>query len=193
MAGDDERGVEAVERAMVAIRRRQSRRALARLAGPQQGAARAGAGTVPAGGSAFDVLDAIEAAEAAGGPVGVSGIAAALDVDQPRASKLVAAAVAAGLVGRVADREDGRRALLVRTESGRALTDEVHRFRRGVFSAAMAGWSDAERAELGRLLTRFVEGLGRLEGEGGAYSGRARSASSGRPPASASSKARSAS
>jgi DNA-binding MarR family transcriptional regulator len=185
--------VEAVERAMVAIRRRQSRRALARLAGRRQGGAGAGGGTAPAGSSAFDVLDAIEAAEEAGGPVGVSGIAAGLDVDQPRASKLVAAAVAAGLVRRVADQADGRRALLVRTESGRALTEEVHRFRRGVFAAAMADWTDAERAELGRLLTRFVEGLGRLEGEGGAYSRRPRSATSGRPSASASSKARSAS
>ncbi|MFD4429251.1 MarR family transcriptional regulator, partial [Nocardia sp. NPDC058497] len=39
----------------------------------------------------------------------VSTVAAALAVDQPRASKLVAAAVTAGYLRRVADQSDGRR------------------------------------------------------------------------------------
>ncbi|MET7763363.1 MarR family winged helix-turn-helix transcriptional regulator [Streptomyces sp. NPDC005393] len=71
-----------------------------------------------------------------------------MGVDQPRASGLIAGAVEAGLVRREADQSDGRRALLVRTEAGRALTQEVHRFRRSVFAEAMEGWPEADRADL---------------------------------------------
>jgi DNA-binding MarR family transcriptional regulator len=158
--GDNREPVDDIERAMVAIRRSQSRRSLARLASGDgrdspKGAAR---------GAAFDVLDAIEAAEQSGAPATVSGVAAALAVDQPRASKLVAGAVETGLVRREADQADGRRALLVVTEAGRALTDEVRRFRRSVFAEVMAEWPEADRAEFARLLTDFVGGLGRIGG-----------------------------
>ncbi len=137
-----DKDIAAVERAMVAIRRRQSRRALARLQG--------------APGPEFEVLDVIEAASP---PVTVSTVADALSVDQPRASRLVAAAVAAGLVRRAADQADGRRALLVLTYEGRTALEQAHHGRQTAFAEAMTGWSDAERAEFARLLTRFVEGL----------------------------------
>src|SRR6266542_1229598 len=107
--------VKAVERAMVAIRRSQTRRALTRLADGRDDADDSGV----VGGSAVDVLDAIEAAEQAGIPATVSGVAAALNVNQTRASKHVAAAVEAGLVRREADHADGRRAPLIRTERGK--------------------------------------------------------------------------
>jgi DNA-binding MarR family transcriptional regulator len=113
------------------------------------------------------VLDAIEAAEQAGTPATVSGVAAALNVDQPRASKLVAAAVEAGLVRREADQADGRRALLVRTERGNTLSEELHRFRRSIFATAMSDWTDPDRAAFARLLTRFVESLAGMTGRGG--------------------------
>ena len=160
--------VKAVERAMVAIRRSQTRRALTRLAEGRDDTAD-DAGVV--GGSAVDVLDAIEAAEQAGTPATVSGVAAALNVDQPRASKLVAAAVEAGLVRREADQADGRRALLVRTEQGTTLSEELHRFRRSIFATAMSDWTDADRAAFARLLTRFVESLAGMTGRGGQRDG----------------------
>jgi DNA-binding MarR family transcriptional regulator len=143
-----------IEDAMAAIRRSQRRRTLARLArdaspdGPMSDTA------------VFEVLDAVEAAERAGEAATVSTVAAALDVAQPRASKLVAAAVTAGLLRREADQTDGRRVLLVRTDAGRAVSEQVHRARRGTFAAAMADWSDRDRAEFARLLTRFVAGFG---------------------------------
>ncbi|KAK1178188.1 MarR family winged helix-turn-helix transcriptional regulator [Streptomyces sp. NBS 14/10] len=165
---DNREPVDDIERAMVAIRRSQSRRSLARLArGEDQDSPRGSA----AKGAAFDVLDAIEAAEQSGAPATVSGVAAALAVDQPRASKLVAGAVEAGLVRREADQADGRRALLVMTEAGRALTDEVRRFRRSVFAEAMAEWPEADRAEFARLLTGFVGALGRVGGRTGGRTG----------------------
>ncbi|WP_406049650.1 MarR family winged helix-turn-helix transcriptional regulator [Kribbella sp. NBC_00889] len=138
--------VVAVETAMIAIRRRQTRRALAVQSG----------GPDPV----QDVLDAIEAA--APGSIGVNGVAAALGVDQPRASKLVAAAVSAGLVRREADQQDGRRTNLVLTAEGRQQLDWVHGYRQERFADAMTGWTDAERETFADLLTRFVSGFDRL-------------------------------
>ena len=147
---------------MVAIRRSQNRRTLARLAAAHQGA-RPGGGSGTAaeagGGASADVLDVIEEAEEAGGRATVTSVAAALNIDQPRASKLVAAAVATGLVRREADQADGRRALLVRTPAGRRLSAQAHAFRQQVFGETMAGWPAADRAEFARLLSRFVESL----------------------------------
>nr|WP_192756651.1 MarR family winged helix-turn-helix transcriptional regulator [Actinopolymorpha pittospori] len=145
-----------------------SRRALARLAERRPGPgrrARRDEGQGAVGDAAFAVLDAVEAAERAGTPASVSSLAAALDVDQPRASKLVAGAVEAGLVRRQADQADGRRAFLVRTRAGRTLTERVHRFRQSVFSAAMEDWTPRERAEFARLLTRFVDSLAELSAD----------------------------
>jgi len=156
--GNTDRHTEAVERAMVAIRRSQSRRTLARLAAKRHGSGAAGP-EAPAGGAAYDVLDVIEADEEAGRPATVTSVAATLNIDQPRASKLVASAVAAGLVRREADQTDGRRALLVRTPAGQRVSAQVHAFRRQVIAEALADWPPADRAEFARLLTRFVESL----------------------------------
>ncbi|MFF2087144.1 MarR family winged helix-turn-helix transcriptional regulator [Nocardia sp. NPDC058176] len=132
--------VERIEQAMIAIRRRQTRRTL-------------GAGE-PSG-QAFDVLDVVEDATA---PT-VSTVAAALAVDQPRASKLVASAVTAGLLRRVADQSDGRRSLLELTGQGRELLDRAHQRRQGAFDRAMAGWPATDRNEFARLLSAFVDAL----------------------------------
>lgn len=144
--------VAAVERAMVAIRRSQTRRALQRSAGDD--------GFDPA---LFGVIDAVEeGAEAAT----VTSVAGRMGVDQPRASRLVARAVEAGLLRRVADPVDGRRSTLELTELGTGHAERVHRFRREVFDAAMRGWSEQERGEFARLLTAFVAELGRRHPEG---------------------------
>ena len=142
-----EQDVATVERAMVAIRRSQTRRTLARLANANT--------------TGTEVLDVIEEAEETGAPATVTSVAAALSVDQPRASKLVAAAVEAGLVRREADQKDGRRALLVRTPEGQHVSAEIHAFRRQAIDAAMKDWPDDERAEFARLLTKFVANFGR--------------------------------
>lgn len=148
---------------MVALRRSQRRRTLARLAAARQPAGpdddRGTAATAVSGAGA-EVLDAVEEAEESGSAATVTSVAVALGIDQPRASKLVAAAVTAGLLRREADQADGRRALLVRTPAGRRLSAEVHTFRRQVADQAMAGWPAGDRAEFARLLTTFVASLG---------------------------------
>ncbi|GAA1568661.1 MarR family winged helix-turn-helix transcriptional regulator [Kribbella hippodromi] len=137
--------VAAVEAAMVAIRRRQTRRTFAVQAG----------GPDPV----QEVLDAVEGAgdEA----IGVNGVAVALGVDQPRASKLVAAAVAGGLLRREADQADGRRTNLVLTSAGHDQLATVHAYRQSRFAAAMADWTPGERTTFATLLTRFVTTLDR--------------------------------
>ncbi|MGK8523300.1 MarR family winged helix-turn-helix transcriptional regulator [Nocardia asteroides] len=132
----------AVEAAMVRIRRRQTRGALSD-------------GAIPV--AVFRVLDAV--ADGAADTVG--GLASALGVDQPRASRLVARAVSSGLLERVADQRDGRRSVLRPTVTGRDAAAAARAGRRAAMAAAMADWTSSERAEFARLLTRFVEGIDR--------------------------------
>ncbi|MET0234416.1 MAG: MarR family transcriptional regulator [Kibdelosporangium sp.] len=130
-----------VERAMVAIRRSQSRRALSRHMAVDP--------------AVFAVLDAVEER----GPCSVTDLAAVLGVDQPRASRLTAKAVDDGFLVRKSDQTDGRRSLVTLTTSGRQQVEAAHSARREVFARAMAAWSDDERATFARLLTEFVAGV----------------------------------
>ncbi|WP_018657441.1 MarR family winged helix-turn-helix transcriptional regulator [Actinomadura flavalba] len=133
---------DAVERAMVAIRRSQSRRTLARLADAD--------GIDP---TLLGVLDAIEGR---GRPCTVTEIAADLHVDQPRASRLVARCLADGLLTRHADHSDGRRSPVALTTLARDRLAHARAQRRAVFGAAMAAWPETDRATFARLLTDFV-------------------------------------
>lgn len=136
---------------MVAIRRRQTRRALAQRARADQRQAVSPAVT--------ELLDAVEAEAAAGRDVTVTGLTRLLAVDQPRASKLTRQAVSAGLLRRLADQQDGRRSTLELTADGISYLDAVHQYRQSQFAHAMDGWVDAERAVFADLLTRFVTAL----------------------------------
>lgn len=142
--GDDE-AVAAIERAMVAIRRSQTRRALKRLV------TNAKSDVDP---TTFGVLDAVEDRDDA---ATVGEIAQALDIDQPRASRLVARAVADGLLRREADQHDARRVLLRLTPTARTALESARRARRTAFAHTTAGWEASERAEFARLLTKFVD------------------------------------
>ena len=95
------------------------------------------------------------------GPSSVSDLAAAIGVDQPRASRLVQAAVVAVQVRREVDPADSRRRILVITEAGRASLSEVIGHRRNAIEQALADFSPDERAEFARLFTRFARAWGR--------------------------------
>ncbi|MGA4952519.1 MarR family winged helix-turn-helix transcriptional regulator [Streptomyces lydicamycinicus] len=157
---DADADVVAIERAMVALRRSAARRTLARQA------AREGGRPVPEG-AAFEVLDVVEAAGERGEPAGVREVADALRVDQPRASKLVAAAVQAGHLRREADQADGRRTLLAVTADGRELLEAAHAFRRSVVARVTRDWPAAERTAFARLFTRFMDDFGAVNGPSG--------------------------
>ena len=136
-----------VERAMIAIRRSQQRRALSRIA-----KSRGRGGHDPV----HELLDVVEELTDRGEPSTVTALSAAMGVDQPRASRLVARAVEQGLLRREADQRDGRRAVLVPTDEGRAHLERMHEFRRAVFSEVMADWPEEDRRTFGRLLTAFI-------------------------------------
>ncbi|HEX2034157.1 MAG TPA: MarR family winged helix-turn-helix transcriptional regulator [Chloroflexota bacterium] len=140
---------------MVRLRRSQTRRTLSRLAG--------GEGVETAAAALFGMVDAVEEGpEWPGQEITVGVVAERLGSDPSRASRLVAAAIRAGYVSRVASQADGRRIRLELTEAGRALAARTHRFRQQIFARAMHDWPESERAAFARLLTRFSDSLARM-------------------------------
>lgn len=154
--------VAAVERAVVVLRRQQGRNALARLSA-RRGARSGTVGTLPD--QVFQLLDAVEHATTLGRPPSVTEAAALLAVDQPRATRLAAQALDAGLLRREADQSDGRRSLLALTPDGRAALAQIRAFRRRVIAEALRDWSADDRADLARLLGRFVDDVAAITSE----------------------------
>lgn len=139
-AGDP---IASIERSLVAIRRRQTRRTIA--------------GDRPA--RDVWVLDVVDVVEAANGEVAVGDVARRLGIDPSQASRRVARAVDAGAVRRSPSQHDARRAVLELTDTGRALAAEVHAHRRATIADATTGWSPADRTALADLLARLVADL----------------------------------
>ena len=99
----------------------------------------------------------LEALAAASAPLSVSDIGAAIGVDQPRASRLVQQGVEHGFVRREADPDDARRTRIALTDEGRRMARGVRGERREMLGAALAAFTDEERAELARLLTKLAD------------------------------------
>ena len=120
----------------------------------QRGSAGHAAGVRFAMAARFRLLEALAAAST---PLSVSELADAIGVDQPRASRLVQAAVAAGHVRRDADPDDARRSTLQLTDAGRALASQTRGSRRASVESALADFSSADREQLAALLTRLAD------------------------------------
>ncbi|MGN6220650.1 MAG: MarR family winged helix-turn-helix transcriptional regulator [Microbacterium sp.] len=99
----------------------------------------------------------LEALAASSHPLSVGEIAEAVGVDQPRASRLVQQSVELGLVRREADPDDARRTRVALTDAGTRLVRGFRGERREAIDAALAAFTDAERAELARLLTKLAD------------------------------------
>ncbi|REJ04165.1 MarR family transcriptional regulator [Microbacterium bovistercoris] len=99
----------------------------------------------------------LEALAAASAPLGVSDLADAIGVDQPRASRLVQQGVENGWVRREADPDDARRTRIVLTDDGRRMLGGVRGQRRDRLDRALAALSEDERAELARLLGKLAD------------------------------------
>jgi len=102
-------------------------------------------------------LRMLEALAAASHPLSVGEIADAVGVDQPRASRLVQQAVNLDLVRREADPDDARRTRVALTDAGKSLVSGFRGERRGTIEVALAEFTDEERAELARLLTKLAD------------------------------------
>ncbi|HEX6682604.1 MAG TPA: MarR family winged helix-turn-helix transcriptional regulator [Candidatus Limnocylindrales bacterium] len=140
--------VAAVDRALDILRRKLAPRGMRRISDDHQ--CEGGAHTIP-------LLAAI--AGDADGEVTVGGLAATMCVDPSRASRMVTAAIDAGHVRRLASQADGRRTVLELTDDGRAVLATAGEFWKGRYGNAMADWTERERREFARLLTRFCDGL----------------------------------
>lgn len=102
------------------------------------------------------MLEALEAADTEGRSLSVSGVAAAIGVDQPRASRLVQEGVERGLVRRVPDPADARRALIQLTTAGRSQLEELRTHRRSAVETALAAFTPEEARTFAELFDRFV-------------------------------------
>lgn len=102
-------------------------------------------------------LRLLEALAAASGPLSVGEVAEAVGVDQPRASRLVQQSVDQGLARREADPDDARRTRIAITDRGRAIVRGFSGERRDAIDGALAAFTDEERAELARLLTKLAD------------------------------------
>lgn len=142
----------AIERALVRIRRSQGRRTIGRLAVARLDH-RVDLGQLDA------VFAVDEGPGVDGGDVTVGRIADRLGIDPSRASRLVAAAIRAGHLARVASQADGRRVGIALTDSGRAIAEAAHGSRRAFYDRLMRDWSDRDRQDFARLLTRFTDAL----------------------------------
>ena len=142
-----------VERSMVAIRRSQTRRALSQLL------ERASGDRVKISHSL--VVDALDR-KGEPNPPTVGEVAVRLGVDPSRASRMVADAVTAGYVRRVALQVDGRSVGLELTDKGRVLAETARRVRTAVFRQAMRDWPEKECETFARLLARFIEKFGHI-------------------------------
>ncbi len=90
-------------------------------------------------------------------PLGVTDIAEAVGVDQPRASRLVAQGVELGLLRREADPADARRTRIALTDHGRAAAQRIRGMREKAIQQALSGFSEEERRQLAHLLGRLAE------------------------------------
>lgn len=152
MAQVDEAVLAAVEAAMIRIRRRQSRRSLARPV--MKGLAE------PVDLNTLAVIDAVDEGRGEGGlDVTVGFVADRLAIDPSRASRIVADAVRSGFVRRVASQEDGRRSCLELAPMGEEAVAAAHRTRQAFYSELLEEWEPGERREFARLLTKFVHSL----------------------------------
>lgn len=149
MDGDGDEALAAIERAFVRIRRGMSRRNLgARMVRELGGGVEL---------SHLGVVDAVEEGpDASGAPVTVGMVGERMGIDPTRASRVVASALQAGYVERVASQADGRRVGLRLTDAGRALAGSARAVRQRAFDEAMQGWTDDDRRAFARLLTKFV-------------------------------------
>ncbi len=102
------------------------------------------------------MLEALEAADARGDHLSVSTLAASIGVDQPRASRLVQDGVERGMVRRVPDPSDARRALIELTAAGRRQLEELRSHRRSAVEAALAEFTPEEARTFAELFDRFV-------------------------------------
>ena len=93
------------------------------------------------------------------GPLPLHALAQRVGLDASTVTRQVATLEANGFAERRADPTDRRCCIVVPSARGRDLMHEVQGQRRQRFEEILAGWSAADRADLGRLLARLNQAI----------------------------------
>ncbi|AZH82408.1 MarR family transcriptional regulator [Plantibacter sp. PA-3-X8] len=91
------------------------------------------------------------------GPIRMSTVAGWMDVDKSTATAEVRRLEEGGLVVRATDPSDRRAVLVSATEEGRTALERHRQAAQQVYNTLVGKWSERDRAELARLLSRFVD------------------------------------
>ena len=101
------------------------------------------------------VLEAIDASHAKGSAA-IGDVAVELGLDRSNASRMLAAAVDAGLVTRTVSPTDGRRTELRATASGRELLASARAWQRETFTQLVADWPAQDARQFAGYLKRLA-------------------------------------
>ncbi|MEU4240997.1 MarR family transcriptional regulator [Actinoplanes sp. NPDC026619] len=93
------------------------------------------------------------------GPLNVSVLAAALNLDGSTVTRQVTALEKDGLVERARDPKDGRGTVIAATPLGLTEVERVRQARKILYGKMLTGYSDQEKQELAGTLERFTEAL----------------------------------
>ncbi len=89
------------------------------------------------------------------GPVSTKALATALNLDASTVTRQISALESAAFVERRPDPSDGRSSTIVLTDEGHRTMIGVERERRQVMEALVNDWTDHDKVNLGRALTRL--------------------------------------
>ncbi|MEX2626113.1 MAG: MarR family transcriptional regulator, partial [Ilumatobacteraceae bacterium] len=93
------------------------------------------------------------------GPIALSNLAARMGLDQSTVSRQIQALEASDLIERSPDPDDRRSSLISLSTEGDRLLERVREVARHDYDAALAGWTDDERATFAAMLDRFRRAL----------------------------------
>lgn len=102
------------------------------------------------------VLEAIDAASAGAGAAAIADVARELGLDRSNASRMLADAVAAGLVRKTISAQDSRRTELALTPAGQTLLDAARAWQRETFARLVADWPPADARRFAGYLVRLA-------------------------------------
>ena len=99
------------------------------------------------------------------GPQRLGVLANAFGLDPSTITRQVQDLERAGLAHRLKDPSDRRVCILDLTEGGREMLDHTRDHRRARLGKALAGWPEADRSDMARLLRQLNLSMTRLEGQ----------------------------
>ena len=104
----------------------------------------------------LEAIDAAGARSAPGSAAAIADVAVQLGLDRSNASRMLASAVAAGLVTKTTHPGDARRTELAITPAGRDLLAAARAWQDQVFARLVAGWPAADARRLAGYLQRLA-------------------------------------